>query len=552
MSMRIGLLCIVVAASAGGCAGPAEVSRRQAPPLPAPSPETYRRLAAEVECRLLENVLPAWFPRTVDAAEGGFRTGFDRQWRPLGGNPKSIVYQARMTWTAATIAMAYPSMAETYRQYALHGVRFLGMRMWDAEHGGFLWQLDEPGRPPARHDAEKHLYGHAFGIYALARASRATGESSARELAIKAFQWWDVRAHDDRNGGYFEALTRDGRIIPADPGRPMDRRNDAIGTPYGHKSMNAHIHMLEALTELYRIWPDAACRRRLEEVLAIIRDRIAVPPGCLNYAFTADWRPLPWHDSFGHDVETAYLLLEAAEAMRAGAGAGEGGRDLEGPADIASPRRPADVANIEYPTLNIEVRRVEKGTGTVSPPAPRLPPGLHAAPQGGPSAPGERETEPVPAFAKTLAVARSLVDHALDYGWDHEHGGFYDEGTAASARTDGPKVWWTQAEGLNALLLMHERFGHQTDRYWRAFVAQWRFIDRCMIDHRHGDWYEATTREGVPLKTDKSTVWKAAYHNTRALVETASRLRRMADRTQASRGRPSPTSGLGTHHLQES
>ena len=111
----------------------------------------------------------------------------------------------------------------------------------------------------------------------------------------------------------------------------------------------------------------------------------------MNLYLTRDWRAIPAHDSFGHDVETAYLLVEAAEALG------------------------------------------------------------------------------MPDDAKTWQIARRLVDHALDWGWDDEHGGFYDKGESFGGPAyDSKKVWWTQAEGLNALLLMHHKFGDQTDRYWEG------------------------------------------------------------------------------------
>ena len=457
-----------------GCAaGPA-----YGPYPPAPTPSAYEQLARDVEGHLLTNVLPAWYPRCIDRDSGGFYATFDRNWRRGRDNPKSIVFQARMTWVAATVAMEYPRLAGEYRRYAAHGARFLRRRMWDPGQGGFFWALGETLAKPTRHDHEKHLYGHAFGIYALARAYRATRHKADLELAVEAFRWMDRHAHDREHGGYFEALGLDGRPIPAQSGRPPHQRRSVIGALYGgYKSMNAHIHILEALTELYRATPDATVKLRLAEMHQIVRDRIAVEPGCLNQFFTRDWRPLPYGDSFGHDIETAFLLIEAAEALGLG-------------------------------------------------------------------------DEP-----RTLAVARSLVDHALDYGWDDDRGGFYYEGSATSADHDPRKSWWVQAEGLNVLLLMHELFCARTNRYYRAFLKQWGFIDRCMIDHARGGWHEITTADGRPIGRDKAHVWKAAYHNVRALTHVAKRLRRLAARAprfgklRASRASRDSEAGSGTARM---
>jgi len=176
-----------------------------------------------------------------------------------------------------------------------------------------------------------------------------------------------------------------------------------------------------------------------------------VRPGCLNLYFTPDWRAVPDHDSFGHDVETAYLLLEAAEVLK------------------------------------------------------------------------QKDD------ARTLAVARSLVDHAIQWGWDEKQGGFYDKGAAFQPAWAKEKIWWTQAEGLNALLLMHERFGRQTPRYFDAFLQQWDFICKAQVDPRHGGWYESVSAEGTGASGQaKATIWKAAYHDGRALMNVTERLRHLS------------------------
>jgi mannose/cellobiose epimerase-like protein (N-acyl-D-glucosamine 2-epimerase family) len=111
-------------------------------------------------------------------------------------------------------------------------------------------------------------------------------------------------------------------------------------------------------------------------------------------------------------------------------------------------------------------------------------------------------------------------DHALDGGWDDENGGFYDKGDSfAGPAFDTTKVWWTQAEGLNALLVMDKNYGGKTDRYARAFQKQWDFIRAHMIDPVHGGWFPETQRDGT-LHGDgaKANPWKANYHTSRAMM----------------------------------
>ena len=80
-------------------------------------------------------------------------------------------------------------------------------------------------------------------------------------------------------------------------------------------------------------------------------------------------------------------------------------------------------------------------------------------------------------------MARTLVDHALAYGWDRTAGGFYRHGTTFGRAEDRQKEWWMQFEGLNALLLMHERHGRETDAYFKAFqravAVHHALPDRC-------------------------------------------------------------------------
>jgi mannobiose 2-epimerase len=337
-------------------------------------------------------------------------------------------------------------------QHALHGLDYLNGPFRDERHGGLYFFLTPDGRPETEWESEKHTCGLVFAIFAAAATYRTTRDARALELAMDLFRWLEEHAHDPSAGGYFEPLTRDGKPLLA-PHR--GRKHDAIGTPYGYKTTNTHIHVLEALTELYEVSAEPPVRTRLEETLALLRDRLTVPPGAFGACYTLDWRALPMHDSFGHDVEAAYLMLEAAQALG-------GGSDDE----------------------------------------------------------------------ITSRTARRIVDHTLEWGWDSKHGGVYFAGQAFGPAFDRAKWWWVQAEALNVLLIMHERHGHETDRYWNAFLMQMRFIFDHQVDRRHGGWHPCVSEDGkaVIFEHDKAMPWKAAYHDGRALMNVSSRLRRMSER----------------------
>jgi mannobiose 2-epimerase len=408
-----------------------------------------QRIAAQLDQELTER----WYPHAVDRQRGGFHQTLARDWSIRPDDNRFLVYQARMTWTAAAYAAHAPSRREEFLGYARHGIEYLDRVMRDREHGGFHWVVSPDGQVDPRLGDEKHVYGTAFVLYAASKVHEVSRDELARQVAGDAFDWLEQHAHDARHGGYFEALTRAGEpIISWDPSAPIDRRTDRLGVYHGFKSMNSHIHLLEALAAYARIDDRAVVKRRLREVFELVRDRIAVEPGALNLYLTRDWRAVPAHDSFGHDVETAYLLVEAAEALG------------------------------------------------------------------------------IPEDEAAWFVARGLIDHALDWGWDDEHGGFYDKGDVFAVRAyDTTKVWWTQAEGLNALLLMHRRFGSSTDRYLNAFRKQWAFIERHQIDPRDGGWFGELTREGRLLGDGrKATQWKANYHTARAMMNVVKMLEKIS------------------------
>jgi mannobiose 2-epimerase len=420
-----------------------------APASEQPGHRETNQLRRKIDDLLHRELTQHWYPHTVDRTRGGFHQALARDWSHRGDENVFLVFQARMTWTAAAFAQYSRSEREEFVQFARHGIEFLDRVLRDREFGGFHWVLDARGQLDPKLGDEKHVYGTAFVVYAASKVREVTGDTLALQVAQDAFNWLEQHAHDSKNGGYFEAIRRDGTpILSWNPEAPIAQRLDRLGVYYGYKSMNAHIHLLEALAALYRIDKRTIVKERLREVLQIVRDRIAVEPGALNLYLTPDWRAIPAHDSFGHDVETAYLLVEAAEALG------------------------------------------------------------------------------MPDDEKTWHMARLLVDHALEWGWDDEQGGFYDKGESfGGAAFDQKKVWWTEAEGLNALLLFHQKYGERTDRYGKAFVKQWNFIEKHMLDPVHGGWYAETTRDGKLIGDGaKANPWKANYHTSRAMMNVVKQL----------------------------
>lgn len=286
--------------------------------LPSTPPDEKQEIARQMEKSLKEDLLTKFFPRTIDEEQGGFLSSFTYDWKLSGPQDKMIVTQARHTWTPSKAAQLYPQNP-VYLKAARHGYEFLKNTMWDKKNGGFYTWVSRDGKP--RMDELKTAYGNAFGIYALAAYYQTTGDTTALNLAKQAFAWLEKHSHDPVKKGYFQHLSIEGKPVLTP---------SANNKEVGYKDQNSSIHLLEAFAELYTVWPDELVRERLQEMLTLIRDTIVTDKGYLTLFLTPDWKPVSYRDSsetarkanygldhvsFGHDVETAYLMLEASHIL---------------------------------------------------------------------------------------------------------------------------------------------------------------------------------------------------------------------------------------------
>jgi mannobiose 2-epimerase len=269
-----------------------------------------RTLLPVLQKNLDDAVVGFWHPRVVDRLNGGYRVAFDAEGRPTADGAKMIVTQARMLWLFARLARAGHRSAEM-QQAAAHGYRFLADRMWDREHGGFVWEVDEAGTRVT--DGSKVVYGQAFALYALAEYHRASGDRGVLEFADRLFDLIDARAHDPAHGGYFEFFGRDWS-------QPAPGARSPIGGRAGSKLMNTHLHLLEAFAEYYRAGQSPRARERLFELIAIQSNTVVRKEltACTD-EYTRDWTPVldavGARVSYGHDIENIWLVADAVETV---------------------------------------------------------------------------------------------------------------------------------------------------------------------------------------------------------------------------------------------
>ena len=263
---------------------------------------SLQELRSAMHDELTQRILPFWIERAHDRRGGTIGLiGEDGQ-ADLAA-PKGVILHARVLWTFSAAFRALGD--EAYRVAADQSAVHFAAHFVDPTFGGVFWMVDAEGRPL---DDRKHVYAQAFAIYALAEHHRATGDDHSLRSAIAIHRLVEAHAHDALLGGYDEAFARDWTLL--DDVRLSDQD---LNEP---KSMNTHLHLLEAYTTLHAVWPDARLARRLRELVELVLDRIIAPERdhVINF-FTADWEPRSTKTSFGHDIEASWLLVEGADAL---------------------------------------------------------------------------------------------------------------------------------------------------------------------------------------------------------------------------------------------
>lgn len=260
--------------------------------------------------QLTEKVLPYWYDTTQDNQHGGYLLADDQKGR-RPATEKQLVSQARMVWGFAHAHRKGLSSPERdYLTAARKGYLFLLAYFRDSRHGGYYWKTDLEGKPT--HDC-KFLYGQAFVIYAFVELHRAGGGPKPLRDALELYQVLQKNLHDTRNGGWIEHTERDWRPLKAG-----DPRNQV--EVVGYRSANAHLHWMEALTELYEVTRDAAVGKSLAEALRL-NQQYFYPPDAGRSCFYRhpDWSPVTDPASaglsYGHNVEFAWLMIRAEQVL---------------------------------------------------------------------------------------------------------------------------------------------------------------------------------------------------------------------------------------------
>ncbi|MFT3831238.1 MAG: AGE family epimerase/isomerase [Opitutaceae bacterium] len=291
---------VVVPAQPAANAASATVAGKAIGPL---EREGLRDLARRAEAELRVEILPFWLMHARDRERGGFFGAIDNDLDVHESEPRGALLTARILWTFSAAHRRYGTW--DYREMARWAFADLQQRFWDDEHGGVIWSTKANGKPL---ETRKQTYAQAFAIYGCAEYFRATNDRVALECAIAIYRLLEAHVYDPEQGGYFEAMGRDWKPLAPEAG-------NLIGANVP-KSQNTMLHVMEAYTNLYRVWPDEGLRRRLLELVDQMITRVLDPQTKhLQLFLAADWAPRSREVSYGHDIEFSWLVIEAAEAI---------------------------------------------------------------------------------------------------------------------------------------------------------------------------------------------------------------------------------------------
>lgn len=393
-------------------------------------------LKTQLEQNLTENILPFWMDFTVDP-DGGFYGAVTNDGRAIPHAEKGAIMNARIAWT---FSMAYRHYGlPEYREIADRAATYFRTRFIDQKYGGVFWTLNEDG---SMKDASKQSYATAFGIYGLSEHFRATGDRASLEAAISLYRTLEDKVHDKAGKGYREIFQRD---YTSSNSKGVD------GEAGASKTMNTHIHILEAYTTLYEVWPNEELRNNLIELIGILQNQLYNASGKYLILYcTDDWTPIGDVESFGHDIETSWLMTEAAAVV-------------------------GDEALLQ------SVRK----------------------------------------------QAIEMVDKALSEGLSPEGFLQYERSAEGYSKI---RSWWPQCETIIGALNAWEITGEKS--YFDIAVKTWEYTKAHFVDYAHGGWFKGLTPDGTPTREPKASQWNCPYHNSRLAFEAMKRLAHPAVHTE--------------------
>ena len=260
-------------------------------------------LKQELKEELSHNILPFWMEKMIDEKQGGFYGQMTGKNQIVANAPKGGILNARILWSFSSAALYFQN--QLYVKYAKVAKDYAFSYFFDKVNGGTYWMLNADGTPA---DTKKQIYSQAFFIYALVEYYRVTGDKESLNKAIELFELIEKHSFDNNQNGYFEAYSEDWKLLEDLRLSPKDANEK--------KTMNTHLHILEAYTNLYRVWNNPLLEKQFKNLIEIFLDKIVNSNSFhLDLFFDENWECKSTLYSYGHDIEASWLLYEAAHVL---------------------------------------------------------------------------------------------------------------------------------------------------------------------------------------------------------------------------------------------
>ena len=263
--------------------------------------ESYKQLKVELNKELIQ-ILSYWANNTLDLEFGGFLGQIDHYNSVIPKAPKGIILNTRILWSFS--AASNHLKTNQHKVICDRAYTYLKDFFRDKEHKGVYWELDYKGNPINK---RKQVYAQAFTIYALSEYYIFSKNEEAKNWAIELFEDLEKHANDKLNKGYFEAFNND--WSPIEDMRLSDKDMNAS------KTMNTHLHVLEAYTSLLKVYDIPQLKNALRLLVEVFLQHFLNDKNHYELFFDDQWNLLSNSVSYGHDIEAAWLLIDAVKLL---------------------------------------------------------------------------------------------------------------------------------------------------------------------------------------------------------------------------------------------
>lgn len=261
----------------------------------------YKKLKKELDIEL-KNILSYWTENTIDKEFGGFLGKRDHYNKVVEKASKGVILNTRILWSFS--AATNHLKTDTYKDVCDRSFKYLKDFFNDKINKGVYWEVDYLGNPINK---RKQVYAQSFTIYALSEYYIFSKNEEAKTWAIELFNQLEKYAKDSVNEGYFEAFNED--WSPIEDMRLSDKDMNAS------KTMNTHLHVLEAYTSLLKIYDNNELKASLKMLVKVFLEKFLNTKNHYELFFDDQWNLLSNSVSYGHDIEAAWLVIDAAKLI---------------------------------------------------------------------------------------------------------------------------------------------------------------------------------------------------------------------------------------------